>query len=406
MNKYGRDNFSFELLLCGEDKYIDALEVEAIRLYNSQTPNGYNMTLGGEGTLYYEWDDTWNTLLGTMNDRDLSKKLGIPHETIGDRRKALNIPTYSENCKTIFENNINLLGVISDKEMSSLCGLSESWVQVQRLARGGAKREKKTYSITEDMKVFLKNTELSQPEVTTKTGLPQGVVQRWRNANNCIYNKHKRNPDFNPTEDFIKDITDKVLTYKEISDKYDISVTKVASWKREMSVEHTPNPITEEIITAIKTNCNIRCLAKQYKIGEDRLYEVKRELGIERKTLLDDLLKEPYYSKIIQWDSVCSDLAVEWGVPPHRITYIKREYQRNNRRMHPNNLTKEEWLYIRFLYEQGVSYKGIILNLGLEVKRHDCIQQGLCGKRYQDITGFSEGEVKSHYGRNKNKERK
>ena len=401
MQKYGSDNFSFDLLLCGEDKYIDELEVAAIKLYNSKTPNGYNITLGGEGTLYYEWNDDWNIMLGTMKDRDLSKQLGIPHETIGSRRKALNIPTHLQNCKSIFEDNLSLLGVIPDKEMAAICGLSESWVQVQRTSRGKLKRERKTYSVTEDMKVFLMDTNLSQPEVTDKTGLPQSVIQRWRKVHGYTYKKHKRNPNFKPTEDFIEDVTNKVLTYKEISDKYDISVTKVASWKRELSVEHTVKPITEEIISEIKANCNIRELGKKHGIGEDRLYEIKRDLGINRNTVLDDLLQEPYYSKIIQWDSVCCELAEEWGVPPHRLPSIKREYQRNNRRLHPNNLTKEEWLYIRFLYEQGISYKGIILNLGLEVNRHDYIQQGLSGKRYQDVTGFYEGEVESHYGRNK-----
>lgn len=406
MIKYGKDNFTFKVLVCGDDSYIDDLEVKAIRHFNTQAPNGYNLTLGGEGTMYYEWKDEWNELLGTMKDRDLSKKLDIPHCTIGERRKALGIPTYFERCKCIFEDNINLLGNIPDKDLAEICGLSESWVQVQRVSRGKAKREHKTYTVTEDMEFYLRNTELSQPEVTVKTGLPQSVIQKWRKANNCTYKKHRRNPDFKQTEGFIKDITDRVLTYKEISNKYDISVTKVAFWKRELSVEHTPNPITEDIIAAIKANCNIRDLAKEHKIAENRLYQVKRDLGVERKTILSDLLKEPYYSRIIQWDSVCSELAEEWNVPAHRLTYIKREYQRNNRRLHPNNLTKEEWLYIRFLYEEGVSYKGIILNLGLEINRHDYIQQGLCGKRYQDVTGFSEGEIESHYGKNKSKERK
>lgn len=54
INKYGIDNFIFEVLETFEDISFDELltkEVEYIKKYNSFTPGGYNMTLGGEGTI-------------------------------------------------------------------------------------------------------------------------------------------------------------------------------------------------------------------------------------------------------------------------------------------------------------------------------------------------------------------
>lgn len=405
MQKHGADNFNFQLLCCGEDTYIDELEIQAIELYNSVAPNGYNLTLGGEGTMYYKWDDKWNPLLGTMKDRELSAKLNIPWEVVGERRKALNIPTYLERCKNIFQENIHLLGDVTDTELAEICGLSASWVQKQRIDLIGGVRTVPRYTITKDHEVYLKDETLSQDSVVELTKLSVGVVRKWRSQNGYKYKNPAVNNDFKVTDEFISDVTSKILTYKEISKKYNISITRVSSWKKKLGVKHEPNEITKEIDLLIINGNSVREIAKQYKIVESRLYERKRQLLSEVEKISDPLLEEPYYSRIVQWDSVCKDLAKEWNVPAHKLRYIKRKYQKDHRRMHPNNLTKYEWLYIRYLYESGICYKGIILNLGLEVNRHDYIQQGLSGKRYADVTEFSLGEVESWYGRGKNNDK-
>ena len=52
IRKYGQNNFKIELVEeCDEDQLND-LEVKYIKQYNSVTPNGYNLTHGG--------DDCWN----------------------------------------------------------------------------------------------------------------------------------------------------------------------------------------------------------------------------------------------------------------------------------------------------------------------------------------------------------
>ena len=49
MNKYGADNFSFEIIeKCEKDKLSDR-EKYWITYYNSTSPNGYNLTKGGDG---------------------------------------------------------------------------------------------------------------------------------------------------------------------------------------------------------------------------------------------------------------------------------------------------------------------------------------------------------------------
>lgn len=392
MKKYGKENFEFTLLCCGEDQYIDDLEVKFIDFYNTVAPNGYNITLGGEGTLYYKWNAEWNKLLGTMTDRDLSEKLGIPFQTIGDRRRSLGIPTYLDNKINTFNENKHLLGVVPDKQLSDICGMSESWIQRQRIEDGKAYRERKTYTITEDHLTYLKNRALKQEDVVEITGLSVAVVNKWRKDNNCKWLDPRINYEFEATADFIKDIKECKLTYKELSKKYKMSKGRVSEWKQKFGISYEKKPITKTEDDRIISGESIKNISKDVGISENRLYERRKDLGNLVKSN-NPLMKDPYYSRIVAWDSVCKELAEEWGYPPHQLTAIKREYQKINRRLHPNNLTREEWLYIRYLYESGVSYKGIILNLGLEIKRHDYIQQGLFGQRYTDVTGFSEGEV-------------
>lgn len=51
MNKYGLDNFTFEIIEEVENNLLNKKEMEYIQIYNSLVPNGYNLTKGGEGTL-------------------------------------------------------------------------------------------------------------------------------------------------------------------------------------------------------------------------------------------------------------------------------------------------------------------------------------------------------------------
>ena len=51
-DKYGTDNFTFEILHDGIiDVFLDNYEIETIEKHNSKTPYGYNLTDGGEGML-------------------------------------------------------------------------------------------------------------------------------------------------------------------------------------------------------------------------------------------------------------------------------------------------------------------------------------------------------------------
>lgn len=51
IKKYGRDNIRFDVLFeCSNHEYAGMLEIGLIKYFNCMPPNGYNLTMGGEGT--------------------------------------------------------------------------------------------------------------------------------------------------------------------------------------------------------------------------------------------------------------------------------------------------------------------------------------------------------------------
>lgn len=99
-NKYGKDNFTFELLeTCIDRETMLLKEIELIKLYNS-LENGYNHTVGGEGSFGYKHSEesiskmsSWERIVTpewrkAISDatRGKSKKKGI---------KRINHPDYS-----------------------------------------------------------------------------------------------------------------------------------------------------------------------------------------------------------------------------------------------------------------------------------------------------------------------
>ena len=58
------------------------------------------------------------------------------------------------------------------------------------------------------------------------------------------------------------------------------------------------------------------------------------------------------------------------------------------------NMTKYDWLYAKFLNWNGISYAGIAENLGVSPKSLSTIGEGLSGRRFSSITGFTESDRK------------
>ena len=48
IRKYGKENFSIELIEECSEELLNDLEIKYIKQYNTYTPNGYNLTHGGD----------------------------------------------------------------------------------------------------------------------------------------------------------------------------------------------------------------------------------------------------------------------------------------------------------------------------------------------------------------------
>lgn len=58
LNKYGIDNFTWEILEhCDSKEELDEMEFHYIKQYNSMRPNGYNLTYGGDGVVGFKFTD-------------------------------------------------------------------------------------------------------------------------------------------------------------------------------------------------------------------------------------------------------------------------------------------------------------------------------------------------------------
>src|SRR5574343_2808 len=58
IRKYGWDNFKWtEIYQCNSSKELDEKEMYFIKEYNTFAPNGYNLTIGGNGKSGYKWTD-------------------------------------------------------------------------------------------------------------------------------------------------------------------------------------------------------------------------------------------------------------------------------------------------------------------------------------------------------------
>lgn len=88
-NKYGLYAFSLEILGEFEEGILEQKEIEYIKLYNSYGKTGYNATLGGDGTRYFNISSKViiNLYKELKSIKDVAYKLSCCEKTI---RKILN----------------------------------------------------------------------------------------------------------------------------------------------------------------------------------------------------------------------------------------------------------------------------------------------------------------------------
>lgn len=93
--KYGEENFTFEILEWTTD--YDNREIELIQYYNSMTPNGYNISIGGPAPVMVGENNPRNTITSNvipliikdlkdneLTDREIARKYSTTDKIISD----------------------------------------------------------------------------------------------------------------------------------------------------------------------------------------------------------------------------------------------------------------------------------------------------------------------------------
>ena len=98
MNKYGIENFSISLVEECDENLLSEREQYWIKYYNSYE-NGYNATLGGDGSVLYNYDDILNMYKNGMTGAEICKSIGCERGVVQRYLKGFDINP--------FENAIN-----------------------------------------------------------------------------------------------------------------------------------------------------------------------------------------------------------------------------------------------------------------------------------------------------------
>ncbi len=241
IKKYGAENFSMELLCVGDAETIDQLEIEAIQLFNSVSPNGYNVSLGGEGASYHQWSEEQDKLFETHNNITIAKMLNRDRNTVGRRRKHLGIDNLPQ-------------------DFSHMC-----------------------FNITDEVEAIFRDTSLMIREAAEIVGCSQETASDFRKKHNIKLDRGVRNSSgglvkFELTDDIISEYKEG-KPFKYFEDKYGISRSLFNRHKSDLKLTKKADIVWTEPMLEILLN-------PEFTVGKKR-----RLLGLNYDTVLKKLRK-------------------------------------------------------------------------------------------------------------------
>lgn len=127
INKYGFSSFSIELVEVVNDiEQLNNQEIFWIKEYHSLSPFGYNVTLGGEGTILYDREEICNLFRKGLRQKDIIALLGVSKTTLWRIRKSLGIEYYQERPGNKTKQKEVYQYSLDDKFMQKFKNLSEA----------------------------------------------------------------------------------------------------------------------------------------------------------------------------------------------------------------------------------------------------------------------------------------
>ena len=104
INHYGPNNITYEILFETEDEFLNNLEMEMIWLYNTLSPNGYNLKTGGNFNPEYSDESrlkmSESQKLLYVNDEEIKKRIQINGVNIKNKKQ---LPMYVTERKNMEE---------------------------------------------------------------------------------------------------------------------------------------------------------------------------------------------------------------------------------------------------------------------------------------------------------------
>lgn len=102
INKYGIENFSIEQIEECQKEILSQREIYWIEYYHTYS-NGYNATLGGEGTCLYNYEEILDLLKQGMPTIEISKKIGCCLDLVRSIAKKENVEIPSTCNKEVYQ---------------------------------------------------------------------------------------------------------------------------------------------------------------------------------------------------------------------------------------------------------------------------------------------------------------
>ncbi len=133
-NKYGIENFSFEIL--EETEFSDDREIYFIKLYNS-TINGYNISLGGKGrkTINHSEKEIIDFYIDNPCIKDCANFFGICTDSVSSILRRNNIEI--KDTSYILKNKYSLKVVMIDKITGDEIRIFDSASEAEKMVGNG-----------------------------------------------------------------------------------------------------------------------------------------------------------------------------------------------------------------------------------------------------------------------------
>lgn len=143
MRKHGIENFYVEEIERCENNSLNEREKYWINYYDSYY-NGYNSTLGGEGTTKYEYEKIYNVYQQNKSIKDTAKIIGCSECTVTEVCHSYNIYPIEDIKRKINKIDITTLKIIETFDSLRLAALSTGKIENNRNIRAVCNGEQKT----------------------------------------------------------------------------------------------------------------------------------------------------------------------------------------------------------------------------------------------------------------------